>query len=213
MAEPPPVDNVLAVGPFRVYKDGPFKLPPHMLSLLDMIAPHFRNTALLAALESMPTRKRSNRPSLRLIEWLLTIESFNRPLEVQQSGVLLNIHSTYRAVGAVFGHTKETFDPNRRMVNNNMYRIWFTGKNNDQVYSTVAAAHFLLYCVRNGVIKYAVDNHDWISQNMVTAVAARRKVRSAAKVQGRKLGRQSFRTPQLGVQRAAPPASRVQPAK
>lgn len=192
-APPPGPDEALHIGAFRVYKSGPLSLPPHMLSLLELVSPTYRNPAMIAALESMPARKRSNRPSLRLIEWLLTIESFNRPLTVSRQGVDVNIYVTYRAVGAVFGHTKETFDPNRRRVNNQPYRIWFDGAKGT-AYSTVAAAHFLLYCVRNGVIRYAVDNHAWISKNMVTAVAQRRKVRSAAKKEGRRMGRQSFRT-------------------
>ena len=192
MSTPTPLDNRDSVGPFYVYKIGPFALPGNIRSLLDLIARFFYNQRLLVSLESMPSRKRTHKPSLRMIEWLLTIESFNRPLYCDDG---VDIYNMYRATSEVYGHTKETFDPNRRCVGKKPYRIWFEScvTPKEWVYSTVAAANFLVFCVQNNVLRYATQNHDWISRNMINAVSVRRKERRVAAASGKKAARKTFR--------------------
>lgn len=194
MCEAPPKDNRLKVGPFYVYRSGPYALPGNMMNLLDLISRHFYNEKMLCALESMPSRKRSHRPSLRMIEWLLTIESYNTPLFCDDG---VDIYNMYRCTSDVYGHTKETFDPNRRCVGKKMYRIWFRSVclgNSEWMYSTVAAANFLVFCVQNNVLRYATNNHSWISKNMIKAVSVRRKERRVAAASGKKAARKTFRT-------------------
>lgn len=192
MSLPPPVDNRREVGPFLVYRTGDFALPGRMYNLLELFARHFHNPQLLDLLEALPSRQRTRRPSLRMIEWLLTIESYNQP--IYANGI--NLHGMYRSASELYGHTKETFDPNRRKVHNKPYRIWFKAQTGELVYSTVAAANFLMFCVQNGVLRYAVRNHDWISRNMINAVNARRKERRVAASTGKKAARQTFRQQQ-----------------
>lgn len=189
MAEAPLPENAAQIGPFTVYREGPHALPGHMRNLLELIEHYYHNPRLLGLLETLPSRQRSRRPSLRMIEWLLTIESYNKP--IYADGV--NLYGMYRTASELYGHTKETFDPNRRMVNNKMFRIWFKSADEEWAYSTVAAANFLVFCVQNKVLRYAVDNHDWISRNMIDAVNARRKERKAAASTGKKAQRQTYR--------------------
>ena len=191
MDQPPPMTNRLVYGPFSVYATGDLALPPNLVSLLALIAHYYYSPVMRQLLASMPSRKRTG-PSLRAIEWLLTIESFNNPIYTEG----INLHGLYRSASDVLGHTKETFDPNRRQVGKRSYRIWFDLEVDGKIqilYSTVAAAHFLTFCVQNGIMQYAITHHVQISKRMIEAVNNRKAERQASAKKGIKATRKTFR--------------------
>jgi hypothetical protein len=197
--QPPDDAHAGKLGPFIYHACGECKLPTNILNLLEMIYMYYYSPTLLKLLETMPMRKRTNQPSLRLIEWLLTIESYNKPLfATSDDGSVNDIYGMYLEMSTFFGHTKHTFDPNRRVLAEQIYhRIWFRSlTTNELQFSTVAAAHFLIFVYQNNIIKFARQNSCWISRNLKNELKKRSKARTEASQKGVKLKRQSFRKKQ-----------------
>jgi len=191
--QPPTESERLYIGPFFMYKTGTFALTIEQLSVLEMIAPTFYAPSMQYTLAA-PQRRVTECPSLRIIEWLLSVMSCNQTIHTSADGVTFNIYKMYRSAGVFYKHTKTTFDFNRRRgLDRIPYRIWFHDPAGKVQFTTVAAANFLYTCSMNNIIKFSSDNFAHIWANKAPIEEQRRKAQKEASRAGQKLPRQSYR--------------------
>ena len=176
-----------------MYKTGMFALTVEQLTVLEMIAPAFYAPSMQYTLAT-PQRRVTEFPSLRIIEWLLSVMSCNHTMHTTANGVTFNIYKMYRSAGVIYKHTKTTFDFNRRRgLDRVPYRIWFQDPTGKVQFTTVAAANFLYTCCTNNIIRFSSENFARIWANKAPVEEQRRKAQKEAARSGQKLPRQSYR--------------------
>ncbi len=91
--------------------------------------------------------------SLRNLEWFITNYSKNKNLSYTTSnGKNFTVHCAYKS--SLDGYSKKLFDPFCRTQ-----KFEFTIPNSDiTVSTTIAQLNFIMWCIKNNVITYILDN-------------------------------------------------------
>lgn len=93
--------------------------------------------------------------SLRNLEWFITNYSKNTNLSYTISnGKRFTVHCAYKS--SLDGYSKKLFDPFCRTE-----KIDFTIPNTDiTIKTTVAQLNFIMWCIKNNIINYFIENKD-----------------------------------------------------
>lgn len=119
------------------------------------------------------TSKKNACISLRLLDWLVTNYSKKRNVVLNSSdGKTFNMFVEYKA--QLKAYSKKFFDPFCRRD-----RITVTNSNGESQETTVGQMNFLRWCMRTGVIQYAIQNREAIEADMLCVSKLRESKPSA----------------------------------
>lgn len=148
--------------------------------LLQSLLEFYEQPSSLRALTTVlrDSQDHEHRLSLRVLDWLCTNYSKSKAVTLVSSGENpFHVHIEYR--NALRGVSKRLFDPFARRQ-----RILITDVDGKPLETTLGQMNFMRWCIRHGVLKYAIANAKFIEEDMIACL--RKRASSVPTVQAKR---------------------------